>query len=117
MARAIGIPSGDLDNYMRADWSPEDQDAISEFLAYRLDAFAAGLINNPKGCDPKLVIEIQGLAAQYRAPRHRPVVEAADTDEFIVTIPDGELVADGPVTPMPEWQQKMWAEVLDDAKD
>lgn len=114
MAKAIGIKRGDLDRYMRADWSPEEQDQINVFLACMLEREAVSAACADR--NEALAADISNLAAQYRAPRHRPVIPPApgsDTgQEFIGTIPDEELVPDGTVEPMADWYERGWAEII-----
>jgi hypothetical protein len=100
MARAIGVKRCDLDAYMRGDWSPEEQDAINLFLAGMLVEFTdldlptRGLLRR----------DIRQLAAQFAAPRHRPVIPldpGADTgqefiqrsDSYELDMPPGALAA------------------------
>jgi hypothetical protein len=88
MAKAIGVKSGDLDAYIRNDWTPEEVDQINAFLAGLLDdaALHAAIYASRNRADA-----ISYLAAQYRAPRHRPVVEHPDTQEFIQQCDASEL--------------------------
>lgn len=87
MARAIGVKRCDLDAYMRGDWSPEEVDQINAFLAGMLDDHI-DLQLPPRGLTS---YDVRSLAAQYRAPRHRPVVEKPDTQEFIQQCDASEL--------------------------
>jgi len=79
MADAIGVDRCDLDGYMRHPWSDDEVDQINLFLAGLLEDRLEKCPRQLEGC----IGDIKLLAAQYRAPRHRPVVERPDTDEFI----------------------------------